>query len=390
LVQLSLPAGWSWASGSGSFLTDSNGDVTVPAGQIIAGPKLGTIAATYGSGSTTVTTATDLAVVSRGSMQYFGFMPPDLSVPSAINSDFVRVYANWNSVLALKANGELWVCYDSGAWTQVASGADLGANQAAFIVDSDVQKAIWTSGGELYLGGVKVALPGGSNAGFVRVAGGAGTAVAAKSDGEIWKWSKVDGWSLLGSNGLSGPEQMACLTAASESVVWIKGGSVYIDSIPADIPSADNSEFRQIAAGRGRTASDSGVVAVKANGDVWRFNGSTWAKIGSNAEVGPGKLAYIRNSPYVVAWWISGGVVMRENGSQFPSAAENHDIIRIIQNGPVAMVLRRDGVGFRWYDGGQAFATNVSSGLNQGARALNSTSSAGLSPAYFIQNAESC
>ncbi|WP_150953548.1 hypothetical protein [Microbacterium testaceum] len=100
LVQFSLPSGWSWTTGSGGYVTDAQGDATVPAGDIVVGDRSAPLTATAAG----LTATTEMSVTSTGS---FVANPLD-APPSQANTAVERVAMCVEGCVIAQADGDVW------------------------------------------------------------------------------------------------------------------------------------------------------------------------------------------------------------------------------------------------------------------------------------------
>lgn len=348
LVQFSLPAGWTWTTGSGGYLTDAQGYATVPAGDIIVGDRSASLTATAAG----LTATAGMVVTSTGS---FVASPLD-APPSQANSTVERVAMCVEGAVISRANGELW-SYESyyGPWKQVGTGASTGPGQLAYAWSA--RKALWIKNGALQFGTSAAGLPSGANSDFVRVEASDSIAVAVKSTGDLWGWSQNGGWSLLATGVLTGTNQIACLSGQVRTVrLWIADGVLTSDS-GAEAIGTDNSGFVRVVstsgyAYRNGTYRGGAVCAVRANGDIWFWVGNQgWTQLGTGAMTDAGQSAvYVGSSDYGV-FWIKNGVLYRNQLVADMPSASNSSFVR---------VAAKDGGGIGIRDNGEVWTYNGS------------------------------
>ena len=127
-VTVTLPDGARFRSGvTGTYISGSDGVVTVPAGDILAGPKTGVISATVSGANI----QTAFPVRTTGALQYGS---KAANIAAASNSGFVRLSASDNGAVAVKANGEVWRTTSAERpWVKVGDGGSTETNQSGYV-----------------------------------------------------------------------------------------------------------------------------------------------------------------------------------------------------------------------------------------------------------------
>ncbi|MCM3500378.1 hypothetical protein M3667_00625 [Microbacterium sp. P26] len=390
LVQFSLPSGWSWTSGTGSYVTDANGFARVPAGAITANTSSGTVAAT----SSSLTASTSVDVASYGTLQ------TDKSAaafPSGSNTDIVRMYASAAGLTVSKKNGDIWSWYNGGPWTQVGTGADTDVQRMTFIDASATHEALWIKDGVLQMGTSVAAIPQSSNADFVRVDASGAMALAVRSNGDLWRWDEPTGWAKTASGVATGFDQMACFSGQTKTACyWIAGGVLYVDGVADTIGSGDNNGVSRVYAAQGYSDEGANLAIVKTNGDAWTYStGNGWRPRDTGASTGLEQAAArVVGRGMGAVWTLKSGVLWGTPNSRtgtnqldWASYTPNENLLRIVAPGQLALVVTGAGELFTfdaWY--WTQKASGVATGAGQAAAALTD----GWNSPYFWLVPSSC
>lgn len=371
VVQFSLPSGWSWASGNGSYLTDSNGFATVPAGAIAANSVSGTVAAT----SSSLTASTSVETSSYGSLQTD---KSAAALPSNSNAEVVRLYASGAGITVAKRNGDVWSSYKGGSWTQVGTGGDTDVRRLTFVDATNTQAALWIKSGVLQMGSSVAAIPQSSNADFVRVDASGSLALAVRSNGDLWRWDETAGWAKTASGVATGPAQIACFSGATKTACyWIAGGVLYVDGVADTIGSGDNNGVSRVYAAQGYSSEGANLAIVKANGDAWSYTtGNGWRSrdTGASTDLEQAAARVVGRGMGAV-WDLKSGVLWNTPNSPtgtnqvsggFVGPASNTNLLRITAPGLLAQIVTGSGALYTfdgWY--WTRKATGVSTGPGQ-------------------------
>ncbi|WP_144783086.1 hypothetical protein [Microbacterium sp. BH-3-3-3] len=370
LVQFSLPSGWRWVNGSGSYVTDAHGDATVQAGDFVVGTTTGTVVATA-AGSTAVA---ELEVTGVGALS------TDWSAgafPAGENSRLIRVYGVGRGTVAVKTTGDIWSRSPGGAWAQIGTAADTTAQAAVYIDGSQTSAALWVASGVLHLGSAAVVFSSGANSDFARVASCGPIAMAVKTNGEVWRWEDGGSWSQLDTGVTDDLDQLGPVWDKSTGITfyWIKGGVIFSSAGgPITLGTGQNSGVRRLYVASLRDGDDTNLVAVKTNGDVWVYAASTgWRFPATGAETGGEQAspAATGNSGGT-ALTIHEGVLEFEGKAEYvtlPSGEKNEDFCRVAGPAGVSLAVKRDGTLYGTYNNvGQDWAriaTNAATGYSQ-------------------------
>ncbi|WP_150953588.1 hypothetical protein [Microbacterium testaceum] len=344
LVQFTLSSGWTWARGSGSYVSDGAGVVTVPAGDIVAGVGDGSVQATWSS-------ATASAVLPLTLTGPLTSTAADVAagIPTADNTEMIRVATNQDGAVVVSASTAIWSrATSTAAWTSVGTGAAIGIDRAAYLRTTARQGAWWIRGGELMFGSAPDTLGGQSNDGFTRVFAMASIGVAVRSNGDVWKYDDANGFVFLGAGGATGPSQLAVLVSPTPSALWLKSGVIYADSAPASLPAGENSGFLRLYSSGG------GAVAVGATGALWTWTEAAgWEAVDTGASTAAGQGTYLRDkAPDETDWyndapmWISNGELRYADGPA--SISDNEDFVRLAGTSNGEFVLAAKGNRMLW------------------------------------------
>lgn len=375
VVQFSLPSGWRWATGSGSYLTDSSGNATVPAGDIVVGKTVGTVTATISG----VTAAVDLDVAGVGALATDSSSVP---FPSGANSQILRVRANMSGVVVVRTNGDIWSWYDNStttdeSWLQVGTGASTAPQAATYVWGQNTRAALWVKSGALQLGSSAVTFPSGGNSGFARVASCNSIAMAVKTNGEVWCWQEGGSWSQLDTGVADDLDQIAPVWDARSGNMfyWLKNGVIYSSAGGAiTMGSGQNSGVARLSVAWMRDGYDTNLVAVKANGDAWVYARSQgWRSSATGAATGGeqscpadtgsgGGTALVIRSGQLAKYGSAGNVGMA-------SGESNSDFYRVATTWQYNVAVKRDGTMFGTYpvSGNNRSFTKIASGTATGA-----------------------
>lgn len=339
LVQFTLSSGWTWARGSGSYVSDSAGVVTVPAGDIVAGVGDGSAQATWSG----VTEAAALPLTLTGPLTSTS-TSATAGLSAADNTEMIRVATNGSGMVVVSASTAIWARASSSAsWTAVGTGAAIGADRAAYLRTGSRQGAWWIRGGELMCDATPETIGGQANAGFVRVFAMDSVGVAVRGTGDVWKYDDAAGFVLVGTGASTGPSQLAVAVSqaagATSSVLWLKSGVIYADSAPASMPTGRNSGFLRLYSSGG------GAVAVTAAGALWKWTETSgWDAVDTGASTAPGQGTYLRDKdPNDSDWynnaplWISNGELRYADGAA--SIGDNGNFVRLAGTSDGAFVL---------------------------------------------------
>ena len=289
-VTVTLPDGARFRSGvTGTYISGSDGVVTVPAGDIIAGPSTGAITAVLPGANV----QTALPVRTTGALRYGS---NSANIAAASNAGFVHLSASDNGAVAVKANGEVWrTTSDAREWVKVGDGGSTEANQSGYVAfgNGESGDALWIKDGALRYGSNAANIAAASNSGFVRLSASDNGAVAVKANGEVWRTTSEERpWVKVGDGASTDANQSGYVNygaGAPGNALWIQGGALRYGSNSANIPAANNSGFVRVS------ASDNGAVAVKANGEVWRTTSEefAWVKVGDGASTDANQSGYV-------------------------------------------------------------------------------------------------
>ncbi|MCM3613332.1 hypothetical protein M3672_02640 [Microbacterium enclense] len=386
LVDLSLTAGWSWGRGGGTYISDADGTVTVPAGDIVAGGTDATLTAMWASARASTT----LAATKTGGLS--SDRPATLSsLPDADNADMMRLSSTGDTLVAVTSTGVIWSIDGSGSWTAVGTGAASGPDQAAFLVTRWNRAAWWINHGRLFFGGSQASIDPRANSDFVRLYALGAIGVAVRANGDVWKWDDDNGYTLLGRGAATGQSQLAVAaspaTGAGSAAVWLRAGVVFVDSAPADLPAGTNEGFERVYSCPG------GVAAVTSGGVLWTWTAAAgWSAVGTGAATGAGQATYLKDDVNDGPVWIRNGRLRyRDEWASIPSTTENHDFVSL--TGCAGTVLAAKSTGDLWmwnqWPGWIRLTSNVAPGAGQfayrtddGDRDANS--------AYWITPRSSC
>ena len=327
--------GWGgrWAPGApAAYPTDADGNVTVPAGDIIAGPIS---AAMYAETAGGAKIGAFFVVRLTGSLQ-FGDGPANM--PAGSNKDFVRAYATNGGGVAIKVDGEIWRSEPGNlAWTKIGDGADVGPDTAGYGNFSGDPDAVWIKGGVLMWGTGLTNMPAASNSDFVRVYTSESSAIGIRSNGEIWR---SDGagmpWLKVGDGASTDLSAAAAGSFGTPDPFWIKSGVLQRGGAPVTMPAGGNSGFVRVY------ATDHGAVAVKANREIWRAQDAnpTWVKIGDGAANGPDAAGYANYGGPDAVWIQAADCMLRwgTGPASMPTADNNGFVYAYASdNGAVAV-----------------------------------------------------
>ncbi|QHC71560.1 hypothetical protein [Rathayibacter sp. VKM Ac-2801] len=179
------------------------------------------------------------------------------------------------------------------------------------------------------------------NSGFVRTySQGAGGNVSIKANGDVWQYTRAKSWEKIGTGASSEPDTAGMTQQNSDgsfNAHWIKNGVLQYYKGAATVPS--NSGFV-----RTYSQGADGNVSVKANGDIWQYDGRNWNPIGTGASTEPSAAGITRDPAGVLkAVWIKNGVVQLGDG---PAAvAGNSGFVRVYalgERGAVAVKSNGD------------------------------------------------
>lgn len=377
LVQFSLPSGWSWTSGSGSYVTDSDGFATAPAGAITANSTSGTVTATTSSltAATTVTAALYGTIQTNRSAAAF---------PSGSNANIVRMYASLKGIVVAKTTGEIWSWYDGGAWTQVGTGADTDAGRMSFIDATGTQAALWIKSGVLQVGGSPAAIPSASNADFVRVAASGPIALAVRSNGDLWRWDEATGWAKAAIGVATGVDQMACFFGSTKTeCYWIRGGQLFSGAGLVDMESYTNSEVLRLYATAGFDANGADLALIKSNGEAYSYITPTgWRLRDTGADTGPGRAtSWTVGKTGAVATLKSGELWTTPNDATAMNTTSHSGGWQTFSNNSIITGICRPDKLSAWLNGWNVMSTNVAADLGQMAAPVNDVWN---SPVFWI------
>ncbi|WP_144783078.1 hypothetical protein [Microbacterium sp. BH-3-3-3] len=373
LVQFTLPSGWSWTNGSGSYVTDSNGDATVPAGDIVVGNRVGTVTASASGQAASA----DMEVLAAGTI-----VDAYSSAPSA--GDFIRLYNNGTGLVAARSNGDVWARYGNGGWALQGSGGATGAGQMTTV--ENAARALWIKNGVLELGSDRQPdISSSDNVDFVGVIALGSYAVAVKSNGDVWRGDGTNPWSQVGTGASTGASQIAVLSGQARTTgFWIVGGAIWSEAGAESVGNGQNAGFVRVyaAGGAGNSSPyrDGAVCAITSNGDVWKWISTTgWTQVGSGAQTGieqGGAFARNFNGSNVGVMWLSGGVLQKSDERPALSAQDNSNFHRLSNwNGSVT-ISKRDGQQVYIYNSPYFYSRTVDVGTSPGQMAYNGGSGA--------------
>ncbi|WP_424936902.1 MULTISPECIES: hypothetical protein [Bacteria] len=153
------------------------------------------------------------------------------------------------------------------------------------------------------------------------------------------------------------------------ALVVRRTGTLRFGTGPANMPAASNRDFVRLF------ATDSGGVAVKGDGEIWRSKASDlpWVKIGDGADVGTDNAGFANFGGNPDAVWIKGGVLMWGTGLTNMPAASNSDFVRVYTSASLAIgirsngeIWRSDGAGMPWVKVGDGASTDHSTAAATG------------------------
>ncbi|WP_150953536.1 hypothetical protein [Microbacterium testaceum] len=374
LVQFTLPSGWTWANGSGSYVTDSNGDATVPAGDIVVGNRVGTITASAAG----QVAAADVEVLAAGTL-----VDAYSSAPSG--TDFLRVYVNGTGLVAARQNGDIWARKSTGGWALQGSGGATGAGQMTTI--ENAARALWIQSGVLTLGtNGQPDISSSDNVDFVGVIALGSYAVAVKSNGDVWRGDGTNPWSQVGTGASTDASQIAVLSGQARTTgFWIVGGVLWSEVGPESIGSGQNTGFVRVYASSGAGSAspyrDGAVCAITSSGDVWKWTSTAgWEQVGSGAqtdvEQGGAFARTFNGTSNVGVMWLSGGVLQKSDERPALSSQNNSDFHRLANwNGSVT-ISKRDGQQVYIYNSPYFYSRSTDVGTSPGQMAWNGGSGA--------------
>ncbi|MFJ4158727.1 hypothetical protein [Microbacterium testaceum] len=372
VVQFSLPSGWRWANGSGSYVTDSSGNATVPAGDIVAGVRVGSISATNSG----VTTAADVQVAGTGTLATGS---NSVAFPSNANSQILRVNTNLSGAVVTKTTGDIWSWFDNGtsndeAWTQIGTGASTNAQAATYVWAPNTKAALWVKSGALQLGTSAVTFSSGGNSDFSRVASCGPLAMALKTNGDVWGWQEGGSWTQLDTGVTDDLDQIAPVhdSTAGNTFYWVKNGVVTSSSGSVAIGSGENTSVVRLTQSWTNGGGQTGLSAVRANGDVWTWSQRAgWMKVATGASTGPEQThpqAGANGNPTVTI--AAGQIQVNGRPAQMGQGESNDNFIRDAVANDRVLAVKRDGSLYDNYGGRGAnqyvkIASNVSTGYSE-------------------------
>jgi hypothetical protein len=243
---------------------------------------------------------------------------------------------------------------DKGSFTVTAATQDGAVANATLTAT--------TLDGVLYRNGVLTQIPQADNNDFVRVYDGDLVATAIRNNGDVWNWDG-DVWTLVGTGALTGSSQAASRDSVPESIYITTGGVLYSNGQPSSIPTSDNTDFIHVYGGADT------LTAVKGNGDVWNWNGSTWSLIGTGALIGPSQAAARLTLSESIYIGLNGVLYTNGNPSRLP-AGTNNSFIRVYAANTTITAIKSNGDVWLYDDAASAWSlvgTGGYTGPNQGA-----------------------
>ncbi|PPG07298.1 MULTISPECIES: hypothetical protein [unclassified Rathayibacter] len=380
-VRVTLPPGFSFGGGAtGIFVTDANGVATIPAGGVIAGPATGSALAFGGSAKTNA----PFPVRQTGDLQYSTGLA---TVPD--NSGFIHTSSQGvNGNVSVEANGDIWRYRQSDSWQKLGTGASTEPSTSGLTQGPDgTYDAHWIKDGVLQYGKEAATVP--NNSGFVRTYGqGADGNVSITSTGDVWRYnSQSDAWTLLGTGASTEPSAagISANSAGTLNVHWIKNGVLQYGTAAATVPT--NSGFVRVY-GLGTR----GTIAVKSNGDIWRYTpqGNVWDRIGTGASTEPGA-AGLTQGPGGTSevHWIKDGVL--QYGTQLATVPENSGFVRTYGQGADGNVSVKANGDIWHYDPAADTWRKIGSGASTGPDAAGITAQRiGTLNAHWIKARTDC
>ncbi|MGN7186542.1 hypothetical protein [Microbacterium enclense] len=386
LVDLSLSAGWSWGRGSGTYTSDADGVVTVPAGDIVAGATDAILTAMWADASASTT----LAATKTGGLSSDQSATLS-SLPAADNADMIRLSSTGDTLVAVTSTGAIWSIDGSSSWTRVGSGAASGPDQAAFLVTRWNRAAWWINDGRLFFGSSQASIDPRANSDFVRLYALGAIGVAVRANGDVWKWDDDSGYTLVGSGAETGQSQLAVATSPTtgtgSAAVWLKAGVVFVDSVPADLPVGMNAGFERVYSCLG------GVAGVTSAGVRWTWTAAAgWNAIGTGAATGAGQATYLKDDVNDGPVWIQNGRLRyRDEWASIPSTADNHDFVSLTGCAGTLLAAKSTGDLWMWnqWPGWVQLTSNVAPGAGQFAYRTDGGDH-DASSAYWITPHSSC
>ncbi len=382
LVQFSLPSGWSWRQGSGSYVSDGSGVATVPVGDIVAGIAAGTITASWGgstaAASIPLTVSGTLTSDSSSALSTF---------PAGSNGRIVRVVSGSDGVVALTGSGDVWK-YEasSNTWTSVGSGAATGPDQATYLVAGSRRGAWSIRNGVLYLDNTPDNFP--AQGDVVRVFSGTGIGAVATSGGDVWKLDGSGTFTRVGTGGQTGPGQLAVAPPSSDgqrqaAVAWLKGTAVYFDSQAQQTPARQYIRLTSIP---------SLIVVLTSSQQVYGWSGQGWVFYGSNAATDAYQASGMDAGQDKGAIWIKNGQLQYNAGAGSVPSNQNFTAAVPSSSGDVVIAAKTGGDLWGWRKDLRAWrqlASGAATGPGQFA-AYSSPSGAATPANFWIQPRTSC
>jgi hypothetical protein len=362
-VRVNTPPGFRFGgSGTDTFMTDANGVATIPVGGVIAGPSTGSALAFGGSAKTNA----PFPVRQTGDLQYSTGLA---TVPD--NSGFIHTSSQGvNGNVSVKANGDIWQYRRSDGWQKLGTGASTEPSTSGLTQQPDgTYNAHWIKDGVLQYGKALATVP--NNSGFVRTYGqGADGNVSVKANGDIWRYNRqADEWTLLGTGASTEPSAagISANPAGTLNVHWIKNGVLQYGTAAATVPT--NSGFVRVY-GLGTR----GTIAVKSNGDIWRYTpqGNVWDLVGTGASTEPSAAGLTqRPGGTFEIHWIKDGVL--QYGTRLATVPENSGFVRTYGQGADGNVSVKANGDIWYYSTAQNTWTKIGSGASTGPDAAGIT-----------------
>ncbi|PPI24014.1 hypothetical protein C5D34_10770 [Rathayibacter sp. AY1B1] len=199
--------------------------------------------------------------------------------------------------------------------------------------------------------------------------------VSIKANGDVWQYTRADGWKKLGTGASTEPSAAGLASQSADGKYyahWIKGGVLQYSTGLASV--MNNSGFVRTY-GQGAD----GNVSVKSNGDIYSFtlvNGNgkkAWAMIGTGASTEPSAAGLSKTAAGVVdVVWIKNGVVQLGKGAA-ATLPNNSQFLRVYGLGSRGAAAVKSNGELWQYDPGKNAWNQVGTGADTGPSTVGLT-----------------